>query len=510
MLFALVALTYIQYKWITDAISVQNRQFDKVINTILIDLAREIETNETVYEISKEVYSYKSVDSIPELPEKLDLKTQPAISTMNSDYFYTKQTEFKHREKSIVVDTTVRAFIGDSLVFESSNKNVKTTGDSLNSNDIKKHINKQLGNKAMFVEKIVNKLLNFKDDITQRVTKEQIRALLNKHLKEENIDLDYDFAVVQGEDSIVFASIADTLTSYKKIYKTKLFPNDIKNSNFYLKVAFPEQHKYIIQSVRLMGFASIIIIIIILSIFLITIFIILKQKKLSEMKNDFVSNMTHELKTPISTISLASQMLSDKSIATSETMLENISGIIRQETTRLSSLVEKVLQTAIFDRGLLKLKTQDVDFHEILAKVKDNLALKLKEENAEMILNFTAKNPVAEVDRVHMTNVFMNLCENALKYRSEKDPVIEITTENYSDGVIVRVSDNGIGISKENLKRIFDKFYRVSTGNVHNVKGFGLGLSYVKKIVDAHNGEIKVHSKLKKGTTFVIKIPFKR
>jgi signal transduction histidine kinase len=225
------------------------------------------------------------------------------------------------------------------------------------------------------------------------------------------------------------------------------------------------------------------------------------------MKNDFVSNMTHELKTPISTISLASQMLADKSVATSETMLENISNIIKQETTRLSILVEKVLQTAIFDRGLLKLKKQNVDIHEIINKVKENFKLKLKEENGEITLKLNASKHILNADKVHITNVIMNLCENALKYRSERPPAIIIETQNTGNNIEISISDNGIGISRENLKRIFDKFYRVSTGNVHNVKGFGLGLSYVKKIVEEHNGEISVNSKIKKGSTFVVKLP---
>ncbi len=508
MLFALIGLTTIQYKWINDAIDIQNKQFDKIITSILIDVAREIETNETVYEISQEVYSYKSIDSIPEPPDKIEIKTQSTQSPLNSDYFYTRQTQFKHKVSNIIVDTITKAYIGDSLVFSNEKHKLHSMQDSIKSSDIEEHINSKLGNKAMFVEKIVNKLLNFKDDIKQRVNKNKIKALLNKHLKEEGIDLDYDFVVTYGNDSVIFTNTENpSLLSYNKTYKTKLFPNDIKNSNYYLKVAFPNQHKYIIESVRIMAFLSIVIILIILSIFLLTIFIILKQKKLSEMKNDFVSNMTHELKTPISTISLASQMLGDKSVATSEAMLENISNIIKQETTRLSTLVEKVLQTAIFERGILKLKKQDVDINEIILKVKDNLKLKLEEEEAEMSVELNAENHIIKADKVHITNVIMNLCENAIKYRSTEPLKILIKTENKDNFISVSIKDNGIGISKENLKRIFDKFYRVSTGNVHNVKGFGLGLSYVKKIVEEHGGQIIVNSKLKKGSTFIIKLP---
>ncbi len=226
------------------------------------------------------------------------------------------------------------------------------------------------------------------------------------------------------------------------------------------------------------------------------------------MKSDFVNNMTHELKTPISTISLASQMLNDKSIASSEKNYDRISGIISDESKRLGYQVERVLQMAKFDQGDLKLQFEDVSAHEIIESVITNFYLQVEAKNGMLIPSLHADVDTILADPTHITNVISNLLDNAVKYTSE-NPEIYIGTRNQDHELIISVRDNGIGISKSNQRRIFDKFYRVSTGNVHNVKGFGLGLSYVKKIIEEHQGKIRVDSELGSGTTFSINLPLK-
>jgi two-component system phosphate regulon sensor histidine kinase PhoR len=218
--------------------------------------------------------------------------------------------------------------------------------------------------------------------------------------------------------------------------------------------------------------------------------------------------MTHELKTPISTISLAAQMLEDSSISPDKKNIETISKIIKNESTRLSSQVEKVLQTAIFDQGIIKLKLRDIDIHIILEKIYTNFIIQVEKEGGKIELNTAAKDAVIFADEIHFTNVLINLLENALKYKKDI-PEIKIDTYNKDNYLYIRVKDNGIGIKNEDKKRVFDRFYRVPTGNVHNVKGFGLGLSYVKKIVEEHNGKITLTSKIDKGSEFTIKIPLK-
>ncbi|MBA7558326.1 Sensor histidine kinase ResE [subsurface metagenome] len=269
---------------------------------------------------------------------------------------------------------------------------------------------------------------------------------------------------------------------------------------------FPRQTSFLLRSLGFMGISSMILTIVIILSFFITIYIIFKQKKLSEIKNDFVSNMTHELKTPISTISLASQMLNDNSIPDKSKNLGNISRIISDESKRLGYQVEKVLQMAIFDRGRIKLKKKKTDINELVHQVVTSFALQVKNKNGLMTESYKAENANVEVDPVHFTNLISNLVDNAIKYSGD-DPRVGIATYNKNGKLCIRVRDNGIGIKKEDQKRIFEKFYRVPTGNVHNVKGFGLGLSYVKKIVEEHQGSVSLRSEVNKGTEFELSIP---
>jgi two-component system phosphate regulon sensor histidine kinase PhoR len=233
----------------------------------------------------------------------------------------------------------------------------------------------------------------------------------------------------------------------------------------------------------------------------------LRQKKLSAIKNDFISNMTHEFKTPISTISLASEMLADMSIARTPERQERYIRMIRDENKRLSVLVESILQTSILDKGEFRLKLSEVDVHEIISTAISNTQLLIGQRKGAVQTFLKAQKHRIYADRVHLTNIIFNLIDNAIKY-SKDNPEIRISTYNTAEGIMIQVQDNGIGISRENQRKIFDKFYRVPTGNVHNVKGFGLGLSYVLAVVLKHNGTISVNSELGKGSTFNVHLPF--
>jgi two-component system phosphate regulon sensor histidine kinase PhoR len=217
--------------------------------------------------------------------------------------------------------------------------------------------------------------------------------------------------------------------------------------------------------------------------------------------------MTHELKTPISTISLASQMLNDKTIPNERKNLDYLGGIISEESKRLGLQVEKVLQMAIFDKTKLKLKLKEVDIHNVVGKVTCSFAIQLQNVGGVLHQNLESSSPICIADEVHVTNVVNNLLDNALKYRNG-NPEITISTKNATAGIVVAVKDNGIGITRENQKRIFDQFYRVPTGNIHNVKGFGLGLSYVKKIIETHGGKIWVESNIGQGSQFNVFLPY--
>jgi two-component system, OmpR family, phosphate regulon sensor histidine kinase PhoR len=360
-------------------------------------------------------------------------------------------------------------------------------------------------NRKEFFDNFFNRFFD-NSDISQRIDPEALEKIIARQLNNRGINLDFEFAVVNNESEIVYSSQHFDKNHKLKNYTTQLFPDDIFVMPSYLTLYFPEEKSFLLQSLGVLATSTVILMLLVIFSFSATLFIIFRQKRLSEIKNDFIGNMTHELKTPISTISLASQMLSDKSIPTELKNLDNLSGIITKESKRLGYQVEKVLQMAIFDKGQIKLKLKEADFTDIVNSVIANFSLQIENKNGSLSINNNAQNTVVKVDTVHFSNVVSNLIDNAIKYSLER-PVITISLANKKDRLLVSVADNGMGISKDDQKKIFEKFYRVPTGNVHNVKGFGLGLSYVKKIVEAHGFEISLKSEPGKGSTFTIEIP---
>jgi two-component system, OmpR family, phosphate regulon sensor histidine kinase PhoR len=284
-------------------------------------------------------------------------------------------------------------------------------------------------------------------------------------------------------------------------------PKNVFIQPHYLALYFPAETIYTLGKLKLILLASIALIIIIIGAFYYTISTIFKQKKLSEIKSDFINNMTHEFKTPISTISLAGEVLSDKSIEKSPEKVDNYLQIIRKENRRLAGLVENVLQAAILDKGKLKFKIQECDIHQIILDVIQNLQLQIQNKNALVTTELKAQRYSLFGDKMHLTNIFYNLIDNALKY-SRETPEIKVSTESDKDYIKIKVQDNGIGIRKEDIRKIFETFYRVPTGNIHNVKGFGLGLSYVKIVVEKHQGHIELQSEINKGSIFIVYLPF--
>lgn len=291
-------------------------------------------------------------------------------------------------------------------------------------------------------------------------------------------------------------------------YRAQLFTNDAIAEPNYLKVFFPNERRYLIGSMWLMLVTSGVLLLVIMLLFSFSIGTIYKQKKLSDIKNDFINNMTHELKTPIATISLACEALNDPDMQKSETGMKSYLSMINEENKRLGILVENVLRTSVFENGDMKLRLRSLHVHSIIEQAIQNIDIQFKKRKGQLITKLMAEDPTIEGDDLHITNVIYNLIDNAVKY-TEGSPEVLITTRNDPGGISISFQDNGIGISKENLKKIFDKLYRVPTGNIHNVKGFGLGLSYVKGVVEKHGGHVSVQSELKKGSTFTIYLPFK-
>jgi two-component system, OmpR family, phosphate regulon sensor histidine kinase PhoR len=346
-------------------------------------------------------------------------------------------------------------------------------------------------------------------EISERVNFEDLDGILAKVLVNNGVSLPFTYSVVDKQGKIIYECHKDikhdNTNIQNNIYTQKLFPFEESNKAAYLQVTFPTKQNYILSSMNLL-LPSLALVIIILSIFIGAIIIIFRQKQLNNMKNDFVNNMTHELKTPISTISLASQMLQDPGVGKTPETLKHISKVIRDETKRLSLQVEKVLQMAIFEKDNSMLKLNEIAINSLITDIVSNFSLKVTSKGGKITYKLKAGNDVALIDEVHFTNVIFNLMDNALKY-CDKPLLLTVETWNEKDNLLISIEDNGIGINKEDVKMIFEKFYRVSTGNLHNVKGFGLGLAYVKKIITEHHGSIKVESELNIGTKFTITIP---
>ena len=295
---------------------------------------------------------------------------------------------------------------------------------------------------------------------------------------------------------------------YNTEYKLSIFNGEEVDPGS-IRIYFPDKNSWLWRSVMPVMSLSILFTGLILFCFIYTIMVIFRQKKISEMKTDFINNMTHEFKTPIATINLASDSIGNPTIINNQEKVKKFVGIIKEENRRMLSQVEKVLQMARLEKEEIKLKISKIDVNELIENAVENARLSVIPKSGDIALALDAKNPEIEADQTHLANIIRNLLDNAEKY-TDGAPHIRVETRDSADKVEIKIKDSGIGISKENQKHIFDKFYRVHTGNRHDVKGFGLGLSYVKSIVDILGGKISVNSELGKGSTFTITLPRKQ
>lgn len=359
--------------------------------------------------------------------------------------------------------------------------------------------------------------------LLENINAQDLETYISKEMEEQDIQTKYDFGVFSNEiddfiivNGVYTAAIGvtenkSTLASdvnrnlYNSKYRIQLFSTEFEEPG-YLKLFFPNKTGWLWSSVMPSLISSIIFTGLILFCFSYTIYIILRQKKVSEMKTDFINNMTHEFKTPIATISLAADSINSPMISSNPDKVKRFANIIKEENNRMLSQVEKVLQMALIDKKDFSLNITSINVHEVIESAIQHGNLRIQDKNGIITSDLNATNPYIEGDETHISNIIHNLLDNAIKY-TPKEPKIIITTYDKSNGIEIAISDNGIGISKEARKQIFDKFYRVHTGNLHDVKGFGLGLSYVKAIVTAHKGIIDVQSELGKGSTFNIYLP---
>jgi two-component system phosphate regulon sensor histidine kinase PhoR len=352
--------------------------------------------------------------------------------------------------------------------------------------------------------------------IDEKFSAQDVRAKLEKvFVTKEWRNLKFEFAIISPTAELEMmssgfeSSYLDTVNN--KPFIIPILPNtenslDDVASYEQLIVIIPNYEDQVWASLRWIIIVAAVFMIIIIAAFYVTVRSLLNQKKLSEIKSDFINNMTHEFKTPLATISLAVDAIRNEKVRNNPEKMNYFSGIIKEENIRMNKHVETILQAALMEKQELELRKEETHIHEMLDQVLENYQLQLQNKNGQVNKLYNAKNDLAAVDLVHFGNLLSNLVDNAIKY-SKETIELKISTHSTNKQLIIRIEDNGIGMSKETVKRVFEKFYRAHTGNLHNVKGFGLGMSYVKTVIDAHKGKIRVESTVGKGSIFTIEIP---
>ena len=494
--FSVILLIAVQIYWITNVISIEEERFERNVQEALIDFSDKIDKKET-FNVIQQKFTYNGADfffkSDSGASANFTFNTIGPKGSKAGAYSTSNSSNGHVRIEVEISDDDEE----ENLVFVSS-ENPDTIA-----------IAQIIEKRTKIVEDVVDEMffINRSSSIQERLGNISIDSLLTKELTERGINAKFTFGIIEGsDDSLVFISDEYPVQFLRNTnFRVELFDDDFEAESDYLLVDFPDKDEYIISSVVGLLLLSLFLILLISYLFYLTIKMLLQQKKLTELKNDLINNITHEFKTPISTIQLACEALNEPKLVVNKESASRYTSIISDENNRLKHMVDDILTTASLEKGDYNLKCEYFDINGVLTELKEYFREKLLEKDGDITLRADATNFVY-ADRFHIKNVFANLIENALKYNL-KAPEIMIISQNSKDGIEVLVKDNGIGIAKKDLNKIFDSFYRVPTGNLHDVKGHGVGLSYVKRIIEIHSGKIDVKSKPGNGTEFTIFLP---
>ncbi|TCK82992.1 sensor histidine kinase [Albibacterium bauzanense] len=358
------------------------------------------------------------------------------------------------------------------------------------------------------LENLADEFERSKKSVMQRIDPKFMEEELRQELKDREIALAFNFNISNGKrDSIMFQFASNkAVPDVNEAYTTVLFPSDLSGERAVLSVFFPDKSSLLMGNMKVMLISSATLLLVLIACFTFTILSIIKQKKLSAMKSDFMNNMTHEFKTPVATIMIASESLKDSEISQDQSRVARLAGIIYDENIRLGNHIERVLNIARIEKGDLKLESEPIDINDLIGTVVDSMALQLQKNKVEIEFDLNTEPLIVLGDELHLSNVIFNLIDNSIKYTNHA-PHIYIQTRSHGNHVNIILRDNGMGMNRDQLSKIFDQFYRIPTGNIHDVKGFGLGLSYVQDIIKRIGGTIKVKSEINKGAEFEITIP---
>ncbi len=517
--FILLSLIGIQIYWIRSTIILNEKHFDQDVIDAMNDVVYRIEKSSTAAKLTQKFNFRKQAIRWLAPPDSLhpgNIITKDTGHDMNgmvithpNKYNVRVFEELTTDSNGIVTGKISNSYFArDTMPKDDFGSGVRFEGKNSDSLDRKLQF---LMHRSDVVNDIFDELvsINVYHDVNPHLDTAQIDSMVTKALLDKNIRIPFKFGVLNATaDTVLISSKTGIDTKFiQSPYKVNLSPKNVFIQSRFLSLWFPSKASYNLNRLQVTLLSSILLILLIIGAFYFTISTIIRQKKLSEIKNDFINNMTHEFKTPISTISLAGEVLSDKTIEKTPESTEKYLRIIKDENKRLAGLVENVLQAAVLDKGKLKFKIQECDLHQIIGEVIQNLNLQIQNKGGLITTELKAQRYSLFADRMHLGNIIYNLIDNALKY-SKEAPKIKVSTESTAEGITLTVQDNGIGIKKEDQKKIFETFYRVPTGNIHNVKGFGLGLSYVKAVVEKHGGYVDVKSEPGEGSTFLVYLPF--
>lgn len=532
---SILGVIIIQLVWMNNAIKVKNELFDRSVDEALTNTTRRLENMQDLRLINHLAFNDTVFRGLrPPVPPPPGFRADPKALMIPR----TPRNVAEHQMQMIVQaarngnkihykihsgkDTNNRLHVEDLVVVDADSLGrrldsiyTKKLGslDSIaihnqfwvdSTSGIKHRLKMKTNHLKMVANKVVREITTWESN---KIPMEQIQSALKTELENRNIPIRFELGILQDSLITEKTAAADSADLRRSVYKVNLFPNDIIQKNKLLAIYFPEKDTFIYQTLNWLLVLSLIFSIIVLVSFAASIYFILKQKKISEMKSDFINNMTHEFKTPIATIAVAADSVANPKVIENPEKIRYFIDMIKKENIRMNRQVEDILTIARLDKKDFEFKWETVDLHDVISGAIQSISLQVEKRGGKITTQLQAANSFATSDASHIANVIYNLLDNANKY-STGAPEIKIATRNNNKGVIITVEDRGIGMTKAAQSRIFERFYRQTSGNIHNVKGFGLGLSYVKAVIEANQGTVSVHSEPGKGSRFEVFIPF--
>lgn len=531
---SIIGIIIIQLVWMNNAIRVKNELFDRSVNEALTSATNRLETMQDFRMINHFAFSdsmhFRGIAPPPPVPPnfskrvpgRIIIPKKPSAKQIemivkagrNRNGFQyqisTKGDSLNSEIENIVVinsDSIIQNL--GSVYAQGINKFDSLVGQFQTWTDSAGKLKQRMEFKTRQMKRLADKAVREISTWEEDVPIERVNEVLKKELENRNIPIPFELGIIKDSIFAGKSVTADTLLLNNSNYKVNLYPNRIFQKSTLLSVYFPEKESFIYKTLNWLLLISLFFSVIVLVTFGVSIYFILKQKKISEMKSDFINNMTHEFKTPIATISVAADSITNQKIIESPERIRFYTEMIKKENARMNQQVEDILTIARLEKKDFEFNWKAINLHEVIEDAIESIVLQVEKKGGSVTSELIAANPVATSDSSHFANLIYNLLDNANKYSSVA-PEIKISTSNTAKGVLVVVEDKGIGMTKAVQSRIFERFYRQTSGNIHNVKGFGLGLSYVKAVLEANRGSISVHSEPGKGSRFEVFIPFIR